>query len=447
MLLAQIGKEGWDCRSLTGVILPHQGACPNNMVLQTSCRCLRQTKRGATESALIWLNRFNADKLNRQLKLLQDTSLEEFSHAGPVGLKTVERYNRTAVEKVPAIDFYQLRVVYEEYTEKEAAPADLLAPELVVQKRTETVVASQNFEGKSLGLRKDEDQSLGEALSFFGWLTRIAKESMGHLTVQQLLAEKTKLQIVYTKVSEDVDGVRRLTPAVDQEAVRSNIRRAFYPRRNFTVKESWELCRAELVDAHRWKSTISVENFDNILPDAATVEEIRCWDEGRQAEQIAPDFRNFIETFIQSQNLSGDQAQAMRAQMLAQAGASKTDPHPERHQTYHYAPYRFDSNMEQEFLKNTLPLLRDRYPDVKIYFNGDDTITGFRIRCYKKTESGWKNIGVYVPDFVLLRKNPDGLIERVLIVETKGAHLKEHFEDRRKFMKTVFSPGNNKKFS
>ena len=32
VLLVQIGKEGWDCRSLTGVILPQKGVCPTNMV-------------------------------------------------------------------------------------------------------------------------------------------------------------------------------------------------------------------------------------------------------------------------------------------------------------------------------------------------------------------------------------------------------------------------------
>lgn len=45
ILLVQIGKEGWDCTSLTGVILSQAGACPNNMVLQTSCRCLRQVDK------------------------------------------------------------------------------------------------------------------------------------------------------------------------------------------------------------------------------------------------------------------------------------------------------------------------------------------------------------------------------------------------------------------
>ena len=62
ILLVQIGKEGWDCKSLTGVILPQKGACPTNMVLQTSCRCLRQVVRHEHETALIWLNAIHAWK-------------------------------------------------------------------------------------------------------------------------------------------------------------------------------------------------------------------------------------------------------------------------------------------------------------------------------------------------------------------------------------------------
>ena len=42
VLLVQIGKEGWDCRSLTGIILSQEKDCPQKMVLQTSCRCLRE---------------------------------------------------------------------------------------------------------------------------------------------------------------------------------------------------------------------------------------------------------------------------------------------------------------------------------------------------------------------------------------------------------------------
>ncbi len=68
ILLVQIGKEGWDCRSLTGIILSQEGDCPTNMVLQTSCRCLRQVIKGSPETALIYLNSSNAEKLNVQIE-------------------------------------------------------------------------------------------------------------------------------------------------------------------------------------------------------------------------------------------------------------------------------------------------------------------------------------------------------------------------------------------
>ena len=109
ILLVQIGKEGWDCKSLTGVILPQKGVCPTNMVLQTSCRCLRQVVKNSKETALIWLNKFNADKLNRQLEQQQNITLKEFSNKSSSGSKMIERFSRMEHMKVPPIDFYQLK--------------------------------------------------------------------------------------------------------------------------------------------------------------------------------------------------------------------------------------------------------------------------------------------------------------------------------------------------
>ena len=107
VLLVQIGKEGWDCKSLTSVILPQKGVCPTNMVLQTSCRCLRQVEPMSSETALIWLNKFNADTLNKQLKQQQNISLDELNTKGVRPTKIVERFSRMEELKVPPIDFYQ----------------------------------------------------------------------------------------------------------------------------------------------------------------------------------------------------------------------------------------------------------------------------------------------------------------------------------------------------
>lgn len=109
ILLVQIGKEGWDCKSLTGVILPQKGVCPTNMVLQTSCRCLRQVVRNSNETALIWLNKFNADKLNRQLEQQQNITLKELGNKPNPEPKMIDRFSRMEKMQVPPIEYYQLK--------------------------------------------------------------------------------------------------------------------------------------------------------------------------------------------------------------------------------------------------------------------------------------------------------------------------------------------------
>ena len=106
VLLVQIGKEGWDCKSLTGVILPQKGVCPTNMVLQTSCRCLRQVVKNADETALIWLNKFNADTLNKQLKQQQNISLQEFNKGKHQKNILIERFSR--MEKLEVLSLIHI---------------------------------------------------------------------------------------------------------------------------------------------------------------------------------------------------------------------------------------------------------------------------------------------------------------------------------------------------
>jgi len=113
ILLVQVGKEGWDCRSLTGVILAQKGDSPANMVLQTSCRCLRQVDKGKHETALIWLNDANAKILDRQLKDEQDTSIGEINRlSNEKASDMIERFSRIAHLKLPSFEFYQLKVEY-----------------------------------------------------------------------------------------------------------------------------------------------------------------------------------------------------------------------------------------------------------------------------------------------------------------------------------------------
>lgn len=150
VLLVQIGKEGWDCKSLTGVILPQKGVCPTNMVLQTSCRCLRQVIKNADETALIWLNKFNADTLNKQLKQQQNISLQEFNKGKHQKTIQIERFSRMDRLKVPPIDFYQLKVSYQTLiTEEHPNTSQKLADESIFTGADVTLIHKQDLAGKN----------------------------------------------------------------------------------------------------------------------------------------------------------------------------------------------------------------------------------------------------------------------------------------------------------
>src|SRR5690606_3311135 len=129
ILRAQIGTEGCDCRSLTGVSLAQKADSPSNMVLQTSCRRLRQlTREHDDATGVIRLHKFNADKLRAQPKTEQHTSIEELNTLGRDGAPDrVQRHDRTAHLGLPPVSFVQLRVRHTEEVTEEADPAKALA--------------------------------------------------------------------------------------------------------------------------------------------------------------------------------------------------------------------------------------------------------------------------------------------------------------------------------
>jgi len=67
ILLVAIGTEGWDCKSLTSVVLPRK-TTTKNFVLQTTARCLREVVDAKNEKALIYLGAGNYETLNDELK-------------------------------------------------------------------------------------------------------------------------------------------------------------------------------------------------------------------------------------------------------------------------------------------------------------------------------------------------------------------------------------------
>ncbi len=432
VLLVQIGKEGWDCKSLTGVILPQKGVCPTNMVLQTSCRCLRQVQKHCHETALIWLNKFNADTLNKQLKQQQNITLQEFSSKTNAEQKSIERFSRMEQMQVPPIDFYQLKVSYQTLIiDSDAHTAERLKTDEILRKADVSIIHRQDMEGHVIE-HYEEAQTDHERTSFNHWLQLIAKESFGTLPVRELHRYTNELKDIFHKITVEEEGILLLDHRFDHQQIRSLIRRAFIPRRDFRVNEEVVPARASLLQIEKLTSPYIATNDDNFYPSAQDVKEVLEWDVHPAEPPLTPDVLAALK-LLEAKNMD---TSALRP---------KQDPHPEREKTYHYLPYRFDSRLEMEyFSQSILPIIKEK--KLEVYFNGDDTLTEFKIDCYKQVGNEWRYIGKYVPDFLLISRTADRQIHKIIIIETKGEGFAAKFADKRSFMETEFVRKNNGKF-
>ena len=132
---------------------------------------------------------------------------------------------------------------------------------------------------------------------------------------------------------------------------------------------------------------------------------------------------------------------------LAETLRKQNASHPQKNRSFHYLPYRTDSAFEQTFLKELLGLNDIASLGLEVYYNGDRAMTEFKIKCYKKTNGKWYYIGLYTPDFLIIKRK-DGKIHKAIIVETKGDIYKNDpaFKDKKNFMEVEFSKKNNDAF-
>ena len=440
ILLVQIGREGWDCRSLTSVVLPQEGATPRNMVLQTSCRCLREVTKGEKDTALIWLNGTNAKILDKELKAQQDTSIAEINRSSvETHLETVRRYSRMEKLRLPPLRYYQLKVEYlEEVTEEQADPAKRLAsPDLTLGARSEElIVEERDLTGATTGIyASGYRDSAEEPVTFFGWVSLISKESLRTIPVPLLLGYEPALRKIFDTVTFQKKGeeFRRLSPAYDQVEVRSRIRSAFSPRRKLSVREEEIPETARLLKLEDFTETVTTEYPEKFFPGQNRVSDILMLDRG--GSRLKAEIQTTVTTL---RALPG--AEEIIRRLLDDPANYDVIASDVEGRTYHYLPYRFDSSLERDFFSgdlSALNVIRDK--GLEFYFNGDDTLTEFKINCFHRSQGGhWSPLGSYTPDFLILRRDAEGAIDRVLIIETKGEGYALSFARRKKFMQEEF---------
>ena len=433
VLLVQIGKEGWDCRSLTGVVLSQKGACPQNMVLQTSCRCLRQVVKDSPETALIYLNEENGKLLNTQLQKQHHINVKEFQEGSGAGAVTLPRYSRMERLQLPPVKFYQFQVEYTVDVVREAKDVDAeirkAAPPEAFRGDT---FSEQDLFGNVLREEQSAYGAQNPAAHFLGWLAAIEKESCGALSLDDLLGYRESLQALFGDITERDGDVRRFKKNLIGSLVRANVRRAFAEEWHYRQKREWLPESASL---------LSVGNF---TPEIVTIEEKRYYPPRTITENIIKDDKGEfsmppdIETAIDALARVGmkESAQKLREQYGS---------HPQKDRSFHYLPYHTDSNLEIDFLRETLPLPEISDLNLEVYYNGDKALTDLHIKCYERRSEGddWRYVGAYTPDFLILRRKGKA-IYRAVIVETKGGPYARdpRFQKRRAFMEREFSSQN-----
>ncbi len=434
ILLVQIGKEGWDCRSLTGIILSQEGDCSTNMVLQTSCRCLRQVEKGVIESALIYLNESNAKTLNLQLQQQHRINLDDFQKGASANLYTIKRYDRTKYLKLPKVDFYQLKINYRTFSEEK--PNDIATKIIQSTEGTEIKTLKQKAEMTTELQPTSNDLDSTERgvtiANFNIWIKEICKESFGFIGYENLATYFTELQKVFDKITHVQNDIRYFSSLFNQSSVRANIRKAFYAKRSFETSEELIPDEASLLRVENFTEEVKTATPDIFTPNAETVEKIVADDKGKLS--LTEKQRKAIEA-LESIGYT-EQAEEIK---------NRVRSHPMKNSSFHYLPYKTDSGFEITFLDEILKHEIVKLLNLEVYYNGDRALTEFKIKCYKSTNGKLQYVGMYTPDFLIIQRK-DGKIHKLIIVETKGSGYAATFEDKRKFMETLFLQKNNEKF-
>ncbi|WP_290143483.1 hypothetical protein, partial [Helicobacter japonicus] len=184
------------------------------------------------EKALIYLNEFNAKKLAEQLAQEQKMSLEEFQKGEREKLIEVQRFDRTKRLHLNPIDFYQLKLIFENSTTKSANPVKSLKS--IEPTKDSFIIKEQDLENQVLNTEVKKRQTKEEA-HFKLWLYAIIKESFHTLTMHDLTPFEKPLKKLFDMITLKENDKLYFNPDFDRKALESSIRKAFCDKRKFHI--------------------------------------------------------------------------------------------------------------------------------------------------------------------------------------------------------------------
>lgn len=453
ILLVQIGKEGWDCKSLTGVILSQAGDCPKNMVLQTTCRCLRQVDKEKTETALVWLNNENAAILNEQLKKEQNSSIEQLNNAKVISKDLVPRHSRVEFLQIPPIDFYQMKINYKSIDEEESANTQYKLEVLLnnVKKYfSESLITETQITDLDNGITSYINDSIGRYITYASWLFEISRASFNQVKLQELYRFDDILKEIFTQITIVKDNITYLNEQYDNDAIMAQIRLAYSVKRELQTSHETIPQQASILISDK---LTAIEANDSLYPKQKYIEKILELDKTNASLEV--DTFQLRKKYNEAKQLL--ESQGMGNFMQPWDGYYQEHNLPPevkiKNQTYHYLPYNFSgsgaSNFEKEMLQATINLKVFQDNKLEIYYNGERGLTEFVIDCFYKVGKQWKNAGKYTTDFLIIKRDSHNSIHKILLLETKGGIYAndEAFKRKKKYIETEFLRLNQDKFN
>jgi hypothetical protein len=404
VLLVAVGKEGWNCKSLTAIALPRQKTT-KNFVLQTTCRCLREVENAEKEKALIYLAKSNYEILNNELKENYNLKISDLKlkledkipvkirkpKLGKLKYKQVGTKYRIVVERkinykneLKAFDFsiFKKKYKFDEKIKRGTIGKGGITKEIYVKKAYVDEVFDYTFNdfayniaSETLGkftetdLIKNYNNELKQILA-------IIKKEKAWISANPSLKLKNIIHYIAFLLMEECD----------------------YKKELFTKDTEIELLEWNISNPQ------IMPGFTKFMPPIQSIKNYQ-----RHPEDLEEDFLGRNDN-IDPQDIS-----------------------------FNYIPYKMDSGLERNALSEMLRM--SELAELEIYFNGykNNELQSFYIETPR---------GRYTPDFLIIKRKANkkyldehnkGKIEKMLIIETKGKpYYNEEFRQKEAFVKNEF---------
>jgi type III restriction enzyme len=450
VLLCQIGKEGWDCPSLTSVILSNEGDSPKNMVLQTTCRCLREVVDAKNEFGYIYLNSQNYNYLDEELQKSHGISIKELTKDKTNQSKLTYK-SRIEHLELPKILYNQLHVSIDfdeqnmEYSDSLTELKEILGLLRIKDKKYYSI--SSNI--TRVGLDGDNKADVmidtgtnnrGNKVMHNDWVSSLQKSFFGRISFDSKIREV--LNKIYLQITNDSHWIQEF----DLHKINNDILKVFLPKPAVNITEKVEERNIN------WLIT-DVENKEvsdkNLYPHTKEERDrvLELDENGQSGELSESEKLEKQQKYIQLKKDFGELANSL---IEKDQRASNSLITINKEKTLHYLPYQFDSNKgegqklnELSFFESVLQQREFKANNLEIYFNGNRHISNFKITIYKKFNDKWilaqQN---YTPDYLIIKRNQKSKIDKILIVEIKGGVFAGDYENTKTYMEGRFIEDN-----